>query len=224
MKNTILSLLAVLIFSSGPAQTTSAPTPKGPGWFFAPEFSLMFLEDHVGNAVGASIGASLWKRRIKVGLMAYGRSGPINRFTYTVTPSDNQMYQGRDQVTLRSDHGAFGVMVAPTFHLKNFEINVPIMAGMIGAGYYLFGDDRNTPDGRRVSDWENQLLDGRDAGFGTVIEGGVRFLAPLGPQGMRIGAGLHYTTTQGWETYVDPSGETYHNRIRLSLLVQFSDQ
>lgn len=44
----------------------------------------------------------------------------------------------------------------------------------MGADFYLFGDNRITPDGRRVSEWENDLMGDNDAEFSLMYEGGVR--------------------------------------------------
>ncbi len=43
------------------------------------------------------------------------------------------------------------------------------MVGYGGFGFYLHGDDRKTPDGRRVSEWEDELLDGRDADANNLV-------------------------------------------------------
>jgi hypothetical protein len=155
MKYIIAFTLFIVLATSSQAQIPATnQESKGPGWFFTPEYSLMFLEGHTSNAVGVSLGASLFKRHLKVGLMAYGASGPINPTTFTIRPSGDQLYKGQSELDLRADHGAFGIMVAPSFRIKGFEIDLPIMAGMLGAGFYLLGDDRITPDGRRVSEWK----------------------------------------------------------------------
>jgi hypothetical protein len=65
-------------------------------------------------------------------------------------------------------------MIAPTFKIKNVEIDVPISYGMAGGGFYLVGDDRKTPDGARVSELENKLMNGEDAASGSWLEFGER--------------------------------------------------
>ncbi len=218
MKNILL--ITLLILTQILAKAQDNPQPKI-GWFITPEVGTMFLEGHVGKTVGASFGVQLFKNHLKVGILNYGRSGPINGATFT-TPAFNELvYKGKNQLTLRADHGAFGLLVAPSFNIKNVGFDIPVMVGMVGGGFYLFGKDRETPDGRRVSEWENELMDGRDASFGSALEFGLRSFFPTKIAGIRWGVGLHYTTTQGWETYYDPSGEFYNNKLRASVFVHF---
>ena len=220
MKKNILTLIVVLsaIFSIN-AQEVSKSNKIG--WFITPEIGAMFLEDHVGNSVGASFGMKLWKNRLKIGINAYGRSGPINLQTFTVEAYNGQIYKGSSTLTLRADYGTIGLMIAPTFKVKNVEIDVPISYGMGGGGFYLVGDDRNTPDGARVSEWENKLMNDEDAASGSWLEFGVRGFSPTKIEGIQVGAGVHYSMVQGWKTYYDPSGEFYNNKFRASLFVNF---
>jgi hypothetical protein len=126
-------------------------------------------------------------------------------------------------VNLRADHGSFGLFIAPGFRLpgSKIEVDVPLMLGMLGGGFYLSGSDRNTPDRRRVSEWENELFEGKDAGFAPTIEAGLRALISTRNPGIKWGVGLHYITTQGWQTYYNLSGDFYNNKLRASLFVQF---
>jgi hypothetical protein len=220
MKKNILTLIVVLsaIFTIK-AQEVSKSNKIG--WFITPEIGAMFLEDHVGNSVGASFGMKLWKNRLKIGINAYGRSGPINPKTFTIEAYNGQIYKGSSTLTLRADYGTIGLMIAPTFKVKNIEIDVPISYGMGGGGFYLVGDDRNTPDGARVSEWENKLMNGEDAASGSWLEFGVRGFFPTKIKGIQVGAGVHYSMVQGWKTYYDPSGEFYNNKFRASLFVNF---
>lgn len=197
-------------------------TPRKMGWFLTPEVGAIFHGDHLGKTLGAALGISIWKHRLKVGFHIYGRPGPINGQTFQVEAANGQTYKGNSTLTLRGDHGAFGLLLAPTFSLGNWEFDIPITLGNLGGGFYLFGKDRETPDGARVSEWENKLMDSADADFSNFMEFGLRAFAPLKTKGMRIGAGLHYTLAPDWTTYYDPSGELYHNKLRLSLLVHFA--
>mgnify|MGYP001352767330 CR=1 FL=1 len=220
MKKNILTLIVVLsaIFTIK-AQEVSKSNKIG--WFITPEIGAMFLEDRVGNSVGASFGMKLWKNRLKIGINAYGRSGPINPQTFTVEAYNGQIYKGSSTLTLRADYGTIGLMIAPTFKVKNIEIDVPISYGMGGGGFYLVGDDRNTPDGARVSEWENKLMNGEDAASGSWLEFGVRGFFPTKIKGIQVGAGVHYSMVQGWKTYYDQIGEFYNNKFRASLFVDF---
>jgi hypothetical protein len=220
MKKNVLTLTVAL---SAVFTTNAQDVPKSNqiGWFITPEVGVMFLEDHVGNSVGASFGMKLWKNRLKIGINAYGRSGPINPKTFTVEAYNGQIYKGSSTLTLRADYGTIGLMIAPTFKVKNVEIDVPVSYGMGGGGFYLVGDDRNTPDGVRVSEWENKLMNGEDAASGSWMEFGVRGFFPSKINGIQVGAGVHYSIVQGWKTYYDPSGEFYNNKLRASLFVNF---
>lgn len=196
------------------------------GWFITPEYGTMFLDDHVGHTVGFSMGFKLFKDHLKVGYFNYGRSGPINSYTISTPLPDGKTYKGKTSVDLRADHGAFGLMIAPSFRLKKskIEFDFPINIGSIGAGFYLAGDDRKTPDNRRVSEWENELFEGEDAAFAGMFEFGVRALVPTKINGLQWGFGLHYTTVQGWKTFVDPSGDFFNNKLRASAFINFGSK
>ncbi|MEM9984545.1 MAG: hypothetical protein AAF804_05555 [Bacteroidota bacterium] len=190
-------------------------------WFFTPEFSLMLHGDHAGNTVGFQAGVSLLKNHLQVGFFYYGRSGPINGQTYEIALPDGQTYRGKEVVPVRADQGSFGLMLAPQITFQNgWALDFPLNVGQLGAGFYLFGDDRITPDGRRVSAWENELMDGRDAGFSLLFEGGVRLKAPLGKDtGIKAVAGIHHAYAPTWETFV--GGTDFYNVPRISLGIQF---
>ncbi len=224
-KNIILVvfLLSAVFVAKAQDQNTTFTKKRKVGWFIAPEYSTMFLEDHVGQAVGFTVGVKLFNDRLKVGYYNYARSGVINSKTFSARIPNGGTYKGRESLDLRADHGAFGLMLAPTFRLPNsrLEIDVPIYIGSIGAGFYLSGDDRDTPDGRRVSEWEDELFNDEDAAFAGMMEFGVRLLVPTKLNKLKWGVGLHYLTVQDWSTFVDPSGDFYNNKLRASVFVQF---
>lgn len=200
-------------------------TPKAKvGWFVSPEVGGIFHPDHVGLTVGASMGVKLFKDHLKVGIQAYSRSGPINGQEFFVEASNGQVYRGSSTLRLRADHASFGVFLAPGFSIKKVQLDFPIAAGILGAGFYFTGDDRKTPDGARVSVWEDKLMDGRDAGFSPWIEFGARVFFPLKNEHIALGAGLHYTLAPGWSSYYDPVGNFYNNNLRFSLIVQFESK
>ena len=220
MKKIIIAILFIATANTLFSQQNTQKTSKI-GWFLTPEVGAMFLESHVGNTVGVSFGLKFWKDRIKLGIMGYGRSGPTNPATFAITPYNNQTYKGKSTLNVRADWGTFGLMIAPTFHIKKITIDVPITYGGGAGGFYLVGDDRKTPDGDRVSVWENKLFNGEDAAFGTMTEFGIRAFFPSKIKGMTYGAGLHYTLISGWKTLYDPSGDFYNNKLRASLLINF---
>jgi hypothetical protein len=191
------------------------------GWFVTPEVGFMFLDDHIGNSIGGTFGIKVWKNRIKVGIMGSGRPGPVNPATFDLQPINGQSYKGKSTLKVRGDWGTFGLMVAPTFKVRKLEVDVPITFGGGAGGFYLAGDDRKTPDGDRVSVWENKLFNGEDAGFGTMTEFGVRTFIPTKVQGMSFGLGVHYTLINGWKTLYDPQGDFYNNKLRVNFLINF---
>jgi hypothetical protein len=215
-------LITAFVFSTLPSsKAQDSLKTKKVGWFITPEIGSMFLADHIGSTVGASFGIMVWKNRLKIGIHAYGRSGPINPKTFTIEAYNGQTYKGSSTINLKADWSTIGILIAPTFRIKNVEIDIPINYGMGAGGFYLFGDDRTTPDGARVSEWENKLMNGEDASFGSWIELGVRGFFPTKIKGVQFGAGVHYTMIQGWKTYYDQSGDMYNNKLRASLFVNF---
>ncbi len=219
-------LLVAFAFINLHAFSQETVRKPGVGWFITPEYSVMFLDNHVGNAVGVSFGVKLLKDHLKVGFYNYCRSGPINAKTFPTQLPEGVRYKGKEVIDLRADHGAFGLMVAPSFYLPktNIEIDIPIYFGSIGAGFYLAGDDRKTPDNRRVSEWENELFNGEDAAFASMLEVGLRAFIPTGVDGLCWGLGLHYTTVQDWSTYADPSGDFFNNKFRASVFVDLGSK
>jgi len=224
MKKIILLIPMLVILTHAFSQEKSLKVKNSKiGWYVTGEYSTMFLDNHVGNAVGFSAGITLFKEHLKIGFFNYGRSGPINSKTFPTALPEGVSYKGRSSVNVRADHGAFGLMIAPSFNIPNskLQVDIPIYVGSIGAGFYLAGDDRVTPDSRRVSEWENELFEGEDANFAGMTEIGVRLLIPSKLNRLKYGVGLHYTTTQDWSAYADPSGDFYNNKFRASFFIQF---
>jgi hypothetical protein len=220
MKKIFFALSVSIYFATSTiAQVVS--DKKKLGWFITPEIGAMFLDNHLGNTVGASFGVKVWKSRIKIGIQGYGRSGPINTKTFTKEAYNSQTYKGKSTLTMRADWGTVGVLIAPTFKIKNIEIDIPINFGSGIGGFYLFGEDRKTPDGKRVSVWEDKLMNGEDASAGGWTEFGIRGFFPTKIKGLQFGAGVHYTMISGWKTFYDQTGEFYNNKLRASLFVNF---
>jgi len=216
----IFIILASIFFS---ASNTYSQSNKI-GWFITPEIGVMILENGVSKTVGASLGLKVWKNRLKIGIYTYGCPGPLNPQTYTIEAANGQSYKGSTTLTVRADQLSFGLLLAPTFKIKKWNFDIPINIGTMGAGFYFTGDDRVTPDGDRVSVWENKLMDSKDAGFGSYLEAGIRAFIPSNNENIQFGAGLHFTTVKDWSTYYDPSGEFYNNKLRFSLFVNFGSR
>lgn len=223
MKKLLIIFTVLFVFQNSNAQSSEAKQRKM-GWFVSPEVGGIFHGDHLGKTIGTSFGVKLFNNRLKAGVQFYNRSGPINPTEFTIEASGGQTYKGSSTLTLRADHGATGLFLAPVFNIGNISLDVPIAFGFVGAGFYFTGDDRNTPDGRRVSEWENQLMEESDGGFGNWIEVGTRVFIPTKNEHVSFGAGLHYTMTPGWETYFSPNGDFYNKRLRFSLVVIFESK
>lgn len=142
-----------------------------------------------------------WGKHFKLGLAGHARPGPINPKEFTVNPVDGQSYKGQEQIKLRSDGAFLGLLLAPGFGLgPGWDLELPVVLGQGAYGFYLTDEDRETPDGGRVSVWENQLQDGKDSSVGFGVDGGVK-LGYAPSSFMRLSAGLHYTKLFGYEAF-----------------------
>ncbi len=201
-------------------------TKSGIGFYFNPHYSAMFLENHVGNAFGFNLGISSENRKWTAGFRFFSRSGPINEHQeYDLVLTDGQTYKGKTVLKLGADHGYVGLEVAYNFRLSDDKLllRIPVSFGSIGAGFYNKGEDRITPDGRRVSEWEDDLQAGNDAGFGTALEIGVEaFYSPFeNLPYIAFGGGAHYTKTFGYESFL--GGDDYYNdKLRITAGMYFS--
>lgn len=132
--------------------------------------------DHLSHGPGVALSWGMLGDHLRVGLAGFARPGPINPATFTLeldTP-----YNGKNALELRSDGGAMGLLVQPgTAVGRGLRLDVPVMLGYGGYGFYLTGEDRETPDGALPSVWEDALMDGRDSAFGLVVDGGLRLTA-----------------------------------------------
>ncbi len=192
-------------------------------WFISPEAGFILHDDHLGRNMGFQTGFTFANGHLKTGFFYYGRSGPINPQTYTLNLPEGTDYNGKTSLDLRADHGAFGLFVSPVVSLgSDWQLEVPLMFGQLGAGFYLVGEDRITPDGRRVSEWEDELMGETDAGFGWLLEGGVRISRALPTAAnIRVGGGLHYSHTIGYQSFV--GGTEFYKRPRVALFVEFGN-
>jgi len=163
------------------------------------------LGGHLSHGPSFSAGAILL-RYFEVGLAGIARPGPINPRTFSVALPDGETYRGKSTLQLRSDGSALGVLLGVRVPLRNapIELELPVMVGYGGFGFYLHGEDRNTPDGRRVSEWEDELLDGRDADANNlVLDVGLHVaLAPRRASYLQPYLGVHYTLVTPYDTAV----------------------
>lgn len=214
------SLFVLLLLTSNLIQAQNNQ-PSRVGFYIAPEYSAMLLDNHVGNAVGFNVGVSLLNRKLSIGLRYVGRSGPINEHQeFPLVLSNGQTYKGKSTVNLGGDHGYFGLELAYNYNFGNdrWMLKIPFSFGQVGAGFYLKGEDRVTPDGRRVSEWEDDLQGGSDAGFGLAAELGANlYYQPFKKLSyFSVGLGAHFTKTFGYESFIG-GNDFYNNKPRISL-------
>ncbi|SRR6056297_333085 len=224
VKTIILALFLASISSIAISQETTQTESQSIGFYFQPEYSAMFLNDHVGNAVGFGLGITTKNKKWDFGIRYYGRSGPINPKEYELVLPEGETYKGKSSIMLGHDHGFLGLEAAYNFRLKNSRlmIRIPVSFGQFGAGFYLRGDDRYTPDGERTSVWEDKLQGGEDAGFGFCSEFGAQFIYKLSAKNehIHIMMGATYLNTYGYESFLGGKN-FYNNKVRASVGFRF---
>lgn len=189
----MLPLLAL----TAQAAPAPAPTPSPVGVFIDLEWRGNALADHLSHGPGMAAGATFFDDHLRVGLAGFARPGPINPATFPVDVA----YKGEDTVQLRSDGGITGLLVAPGVRIGSVRLDAPLMVGYGGFGFYLHGENRETPDGRKPSAWENELLDGRDSSFGVGLEGGLR-ATWRASEHVQPYVAARYTTVLGYDAFV----------------------
>lgn len=206
-----LSLIAVALVASLPRAARSDEALRAfreapVGGFVDLEWRAMGLAEHLSHGPAFAAGLTLLGGRIRIGVGGLSRPGPINPATFDATLPEGRTYRGRRTVNLKSDGAMAGAHVGFSFRmpfLEELAIQIPITVGYGGFGFYLHGDDRHTPDGRRVSAWENELFEGKDSFLGVVVDAGLRvgYQLPSAPW-LRPYAGLSFTIVPGYETFV----------------------
>jgi len=206
-----------------PASADAAPVEGSPGETGATRrpvrgylqlgWRVMGLAEHVGHGPDLGFGAVLYDV-VKIGFVTFQRPGPINPSTFDYDLPDGS-YKGQTSLTLRSDGSFLGLAVTPYVELPvlaGLRLELPVAFGYGAFGFYLTGDDRDTPDGRRVSEWEDELLDGGDASGGLALDVGLRVAFGLpGVENLKPYAAFQYTRIFGYDatlrsSYDGPSG------------------
>ena len=191
------------------APPAPSSSPRRLGLFVGADWRALYVPNKPAHGPSVEAGVILFGGHLKVGIGATARPGPINPATFEVEAADGQTYRGSSRLRLRSDGATVGLIVAPTFDLPGTErlrVEIPVLVGQAAYGFYLTGKDRQTPDGRRVSAWENQLLDGRDSSAGLGVDVGLRLAWKLaGTPWLRPYVGVHYLSVIGFDGYVKSS-------------------
>lgn len=196
-----LVLLGTGISSAHAAEAEAKPAVGG---FVDLEWRVMGLGGHVSHGPGFAAGVTLWDGRLRLGVAGLGRPGPWNPAEFEVTLPAGETYRGKRVLSLRSDGAMSGVHVALALPLNHsLSLAVPATIGYGGFGFYLHGDDRQTPDGRRVSEWENELFGGKDSYLGLVVDAGLRLYWHLDDAPwLRPYVAGYYTTVPNFDTLV----------------------
>lgn len=191
-------------FAAREAVSSDGDKRPSVGAFVGFEWRMLALAGHVSHGPGFSAGATFFDGWLKVGLAGFGRPGPLNSETFRVESSNGAAYKGSTTLDLKSDGSLVGLLVGASIPVVDWlRIEVPVIVGQAGFGFYLDGDDRKTPDGRRVSAWENELQDRRDASIGFGADFGLRAVfTPNAMPWLRPLVGVHYTVLPGYDAYV----------------------
>jgi hypothetical protein len=206
--STILALAPPTTVAPEPTSTAAEAQPpigRRFGGFVGAEWRVMGIGGHVSHGPGFQAGAIFFDH-LAIGVAGIARPGPINPATFSHDLPAGQTYKGKSTLHLRSDGNTLGLLVAPFYDFRRapLSLELPIMIGYGGFGFYLHGDDRKVPDDRRVSDWENELFDGRDSDpVNLVIDLGVRLsFTPRRARTVRVHVGVHYMWVPGFDTAV----------------------
>lgn len=190
--------------SSAQAAEPEARSEPAIGGFVDMEWRVMGLGGHVSHGPAFAAGVTLLDGHLRLGLAGISRPGPWNPATFDVTLPEGETYRGKRVLSLRSDGSMAGVHVALALPLTNhLSLALPATIGYGGFGFYLHGEDRQTPDGRRVSEWEDELFGGKDAYLGIILDAGLRLHWHFDDTPwLRPYVAGYYTTVPNFETIV----------------------
>lgn len=204
----LLTASALLAFAV-PSHADEASVPASVGGFVDLEWRAMGMGGHLAHGPGFAAGLSVFDGNLRIGIGGISRPGPWNPATFDVPLAGGASYRGQRRLSLRSDGAMAGLHVALAAavpHVPWLSVSAPLTVGYGGFGFYMHGDDRRTPDGRRVSEWEDELFGGRDSFLGLVLDAGLRlgFVPPAQPW-IRPYIGLYYSAVPGFDTVVRSS-------------------
>ena len=200
--------LRVALDAPTPIDSSPAEHPGTIGGFVTLEWRAMTLAGHFSHGPGFSAGVRLFDGLLRVGIAGFARPGPINPETFEITPAGGMTYKGQNQLSLRSDGAFVGLLLESELAMPGLpalKIIPTVTLGNAGFGFYLTGDDRDTPDGRRVSVWEDELQDGKDAGVAFGIEPGVRIAYRPASAFVSPYVAVRYLYLLGYEAFAENS-------------------
>ncbi|MEL6348228.1 MAG: hypothetical protein AAFV53_34280 [Myxococcota bacterium] len=192
-----------------------APKNQGLTVFIDVEWRGMALADHLSHGPGVGVAVGLLDDHLRVGIHGLSRPGPMNTATFTLTPE--APYKGQDQIELRSDGGLLGPSLQVGADLNDtLRVDLGAMVGYGGFGFYLVDEDRETPDGRLPSAWENELMDGRDSSLGIGMDIGPR-ITWTRSEHVRPYLAARYTTIFAYDAFIKPDYDGFSIALGLSV-------
>lgn len=197
------SLSLKLALEDRPERTKSFDATASVAPFVHLGWRALAIGGHASHGPEFAAGVRLFDGYLRLGIGGYNRPGPLNPTRFPTESLGGVEYKGSSTLDLKSDGGVVGLLVGTQIPVTDWvAIDIPIIVGQAAFGFYLAGEDRDTPDGRRVSAWENELQDGRDASFAIGIDAGVRaaFTIESLPW-LRPTVGVHYLVTPGYDAY-----------------------
>lgn len=203
MRTDLVALVASLVLAGG---STARAQDVPVGGFVDLEWRVLGMGEHVSHGPAFAAGATFLDGALRLGIGGLSRPGPLNPQTFDVTLPSGTSYRGQEVLSLRSDGAMLGLHLAVAFEMPGapwLAVSIPLTVGYGGFGFYLHGADRETPDGARVSTWENALFEGRDSFLGVVLDGGVRLhvVIPEAPW-LRPYVAIYYSGVPGYDTLV----------------------
>lgn len=200
-----LVLAAIAAYSPGARAAAPATSRGALGGFLDLEWRAMGLGGHFSHGSAFAAGVTLLDGHLRLVLAGLNRPGPWNPATFDVTLPEGRTYRGKRRLELRSDGAMAGAHIALASRVPRLPLAVtlPLTLGYGGFGFYLHGADRSTPDGRRVSAWEDELFGGKDSFLGLVTDGGIRAAWVLeDAPWFRPDVAGYYTLVPGFDTLV----------------------
>lgn len=189
-------LAAGSVWSSGASAQESEASRNELGYFLQLGVRTKVALDHayplLSGAGGVRFGG------LRVGISFAISSASLDSYRLTRVLPEGMTYRGQSQLELGfvdTHIGVYASWVIDPFDDGRVLFEIPVSVGMSGIGTPLMGEDRDTPDGDRVSTWEQMLTDGNDFLVGVGFELGVitRFRLVDEVPGFQLGAGVHYS-------------------------------
>lgn len=179
--------------------------PDDFGYFMSVGFRLKYAFDHAYPLLAG--GAGIRYRGLRIGIGFAISSASFDGYRFTRVLPEGTTYKGQSELEVGlvdTTLGLYASYVIDPFASGRVRFEFPIIFGMAGIGTPLMGDDRVTPDGDRVSVWEQDVTDGQDflTGFGLDVGFVTRFVLSQDVPGLQLGAGIHYSYTTVSPTHV----------------------